>query len=70
MNESDETVPDTVPQVVSDDANIEDHTKSSASLSDSDKSFSEGDRHSSSSSGEKRATRVKRGHSQPCAKIN
>ena len=36
MNESDKTVPDTVPQVLSDDADIEEHTKSSASQSYSD----------------------------------
>lgn len=35
-NESDKTVPDTVPQVLSDDADIEEHTKSSASQSYSD----------------------------------
>ena len=36
MNESDKTVPDTVPQVLSDYAYIEEHTKSSASQSHSD----------------------------------
>ena len=39
MNESDETVRDTVPKVVSDDADIEKHAKSSASQSHGDKSF-------------------------------
>ena len=36
MNESDKTVPETVPQVLSDYADIEEHTKSSASQSHSD----------------------------------
>ena len=57
VNESEEPVPDTAPQAVSDDADIEDHTKSSASQSDSDKSFSEGDRPSS------RSSDGKKGHS-------
>jgi len=61
MNESDETVQDTVPKVVSDDADIEEHTKSSASQSHGDKSFTEGDRPSSSSSGGKKGCTGKKG---------
>lgn len=48
VNESDETLPDAVPQLVSDDAIIEDHMQAGASQSDSNKSFSEGDWPSSS----------------------
>lgn len=61
INESDETVPDTVPNIVSDDADIEEHTKSSASQSHGDKSFTQGDRPRSSSSGGDKGCTGKKG---------
>lgn len=64
VNESDETVPEAVPQVESDDADFEDHTKSAVCQSDGDKCFSEGDRPSGSSSKGKKGLQGKKGPPQ------